>query len=182
MYVPKIKIIKTLYNFFWIMHPTRQLGALSKRYHSYCAVCNSVVPQPISLSIAFGKHENRNTLSLMGFRPAEKAASKTRIMTEKCWLHQQGFFYTIKLLSLLLYNNICFIHKRIFQVQQRSACCRRMPIANIRYNLHLFLFFSIKFFFHYSYSHILFNLIAKFGLDFCIVHYVRWRFKNRFPI
>ena len=51
----------------------------------YCAVCNSV-PQPISLSIAFGKHENRNTLSLMGFRPAEKAASKTRIMTEKCWL------------------------------------------------------------------------------------------------
>ena len=109
------------YYLFWIMHPTRQLGALSKRDHSYCAVCNSVVPQPISLSIAFGKHENRNTLSLMGFRPAEKTASKTRIMTEKCWLHQQGFFYTIKLLSLLLYNNICFIHKE-YSTFSRKKC------------------------------------------------------------
>ena len=164
------------------MHPTKQLGALSKKDRSYCAVCNSVVPQPISLSIAFGKHENRNTLSLMGFRPAEKAASKTRIMTEKCWLHQQGFFYTIKLLSLLLYNNICFIHKRIFHIQQKEvlvvvAC--RLPIFDIIY---ICFFFRNKNFFHYSYSHILFNLIAKFGLDFCIVHYVRWRFKNRFPI
>ena len=80
------------------MHPTRWLGALSKRDRSYCAVCNSVVPQPISLSIAFGKHENRNTLSLMGFRPAEKAATKTRIMTEKCWLllHTPARFFIYK--------------------------------------------------------------------------------------
>ena len=135
----------------------------------YCSVCNSV-PQPISLSIAFGKHENRNTLSLMGFRPAEKAASKTRIMTEKCWLllHTPArFFIPIKNFYLYFYAIIFVLYIKntiphLVELLVVVAC--RLPIFDTIYIC--FIFRNKKFFslfrFTYiiqSYSQIWFGLL-----------------------